>query len=1061
MIHSLGEITNNSDWSNQEVTVQCTVTDGPKTGKSRGEKTLYTIDTSHLEYSDDAFLSIWHESPNWSETIGETTPAIRDLLAEIPLQAGEKVLVRGIPNRYQDKWYLNVSSILIRQPGLTIGKSEMRSASECPRIYDLLYEKSIFNESRYDFSAGALKGNIAHRVLEKTLEDSIYKSFFTNDLWDAEKIDDCIEKVITEEYSLQMALCRIAWISTNRIKENAREALEPLFTNDEFIDTIADYQDSIEVERTLSPSIGFNGRVDLVVDGTPYDLKTNYTIDSRIRAKHRFQLRLYLLALLLETLEPGESMKERVTEGTRGYLLYPNLKHSHNVEIEEVLLRERDIIEIMELRNEVAVLRDSFGIPTTYGRDCRGCAFKKPDVVGKGDSGHSLPSACKFYCQSERRWPCFENEDGKVTSQCPLFAECDQRLELRDPRITDHYNRLRNGLKAEQQVRRKTGERLDQLDETVLEKAGLRLNGLKAEAVRGKNRVRYSFEEDQKISMLGFISGESVQIHPEGSQRYRRAIYCGRANNGVVFQFEEKPDSKFKSKNESYTVTKTLESEAYPRDLLSQLDFAQRAGVSPLVEPTGEAINALETLLSSNLPQIAQSLDNKEVYVNLPCRPDRSQLLENMAGEIAEYQFAAPNTENLIPQSDQRILFLTSSPTQSDRLQRSFSGKDNVVRLDGFFGSQDNDVSLSAYDDAHSLYEAISESKIVISSQDYAISEKLFHAMEEGDEGERPHSDRFFDAVILIDATRLAEPQFHFLQILGDRLVAIGDIHRSGPEIISEEAQEEGLSESYFVQSFNRFANLESESAQCLTIPSKLPDPAFRVFGERFEGCSSIGGSVQFKHVSGEDEAPLTETTITKELPCSEDEPRYLRLKPQEPVSAMYISRKLGNLRVFDAEKLRMGRTYTIAEIRFEVLTSAPADGDVHELDVNVPLRNSPYLNRRLLANKKEAEEAVKVAKQKNVDAILTPFVSQAQDIQCRLDASDGINVYLPSELDDEILDSAVLSTTTANEERVVADPLTNPEIMYELLTAARNLTVVGDKTTLERNSLFQQFLIQ
>lgn len=1053
MIKSLSDIIGNSEWSNQEVTVRCKIESGPKTGTRGGQKTLYDLDTSGFNYRGEAYLSLWHESPEWFGPITKTEDHVRELLEEVPLQSNETVLVRGIPNRYQDKWYLNVSSVLIRQPELTIGKSEMRKASECPRIYDLLYEKQIYNPNQFSSSGGSLKGVVAHTVLEKVIDDSLYRSFFNTQSWSTSDIKSCVKDVIENEFSLEMAISRLAWVSTNQIKENAVSALEPLFTNEHFCKLIAEANE-LEVERTLATSTGFNGRVDLLIDGIPYDLKTTYEFDQQTLRKHKFQLRLYLLALLIETLQPGESMRDYLDEFPSGVIVYPNLKHSNEVRFEEVELRKKDIAELLELRNEAAVLRDAFSVPTTYERDCNGCTFKEETTVGAGENGEMLPSPCKFHCQSERRWSCFEVKDGDVITQCPLFEECDQRLEFRDPRVTDHYTTLRNALNAELEARVEAGEKLDQLDAESLSQAGLLLTGLQAQVRRGESRIVY---EANGNVVPGFDIGETVRISPDGSDLYRRATYCGQSGSELVFQFNGKPDHRFGRADETYTVTQTLEATTYSRNLLAQLDYAQRSGVSPLIENTQRAHEAEQRLDPDEPSKIASFLDNKELYIDLPARRDRNQLLSELVESIVTTEFAAPSGEP-ISEDDQRVLVLTEHPHQADRLGQVLADTESAVRLDGL--GKGTLETITPGQDSHEIYRSILEANTIVSTMDYALSEQWFHRMESGDEDNRSHSDRFFDAVVLVGATTLAEPQFHFLQILGDRLIAIGDVLQNGPEMISQEAREEGLGESYFVRSYRRFSRLESSSAQCVSFPGEIVSHAADIFQETDRNINGIDGTIQFEHVDAFSEATTNETTVTHTIESQTDDPRYLRLRPKESVDALYINQQLNSLRTLDADTLRVGQTYTIGDVRFEVLTNAPNDSSAHEVEINIGIENTPYLSRRLLKNVDEAERIAELAARESPDRIVTPFVAQAQEIRYQIQQYDlDIPVQLPRELDGTIEDSAIVSLTTANDEHIPASNIANVETAYELLTSGRELLIVGHEPTISRNSIFKRLI--
>jgi len=509
MIYALPAVVDETDHHGEEITVRCTVRDGPKAGNRGGQKTMYELDTSGCQFGGPAFLSCWHEAPEWTDTFGATPEYVHETLDNVPLQHGETVIARGVPNEHNDTWYFNVTSILIRDPETLIGKSEMRSTSECPRIYDLKYKKQVYSPGRYDMSPGAVKGRIVHTLLEYAIDDPDYRENFDTG-WSEAAMEACFKDVLDAEYAIELALCRLAWISSNNIKENAWDAIVPLLTDETFTRTVAEAE-TVNTEVSLSSSLGFNGRVDLVIDGTPYDLKTTYKPSDAQRNHHRFQLRIYLLALTLETLESGEQLMDQIEEGIEGVLLYSNLADRDGVETERVELRKHDLHAIMEMRNDAAVLREGFGTPTTYGRDCTGCTFKEATTIGNNTDDKTLPAPCQFYCQSERRWDCFEtSDDGDIITQCPLFDECDQRLEFRNPAVTDHYNELRTALNSERKARHALGTELNHLSRDVLIQTGLLLPKLTLNAVEGQRRLRFTINQPVVPS---FRPGDTVRLY--------------------------------------------------------------------------------------------------------------------------------------------------------------------------------------------------------------------------------------------------------------------------------------------------------------------------------------------------------------------------------------------------------------------------------------------------------------------------------------------------------------------------------------------------------------------
>lgn len=932
----------------------------------------------------------------------------------------------------------------------------MRSADECPRIYNLAFEKNIYSPGRYDLSAGSIKGRIVHSLLEYAVANDRYRENFETG-WSEAEIEACYSDIVEEEYSIELALCRLAWVSTNRIKENAWDAVTALLKDDEFTNRIAE-ADDLAAEVGLSTSLGFNGRVDLLIDGAPYDLKTVYRPSEAQRQKNRFQLRIYLLSFALESLSPGETFKERLSDDVEGVLVYPNLADSHGVELEHVRLRKQDIRSILQLRNEAVVLRDGFGVSTTFGRDCEGCRFKEPTEVASGNNNlEELPAPCQFYCQSERRWDCFESDDeGNIITQCPLFDQCDQRLEFRNPQVTDHYNQLRSALNAEREARRSVGTELEHLNQETLVETGLLLPRLSLTAVEGQRRLY--FDPDEQV-VPSFSPGDEVQLQHSGSEYYQSAIYYGKEGERFVFQLDSTPTPSFLDPTTTFEARHTISVETFPRQLLRQLDYAQRAEVTPLLESTGNAGDALRELSADEVAGVDTHLDNKELYINVPIRPDRTRTLAELVGTICTASLPEVETDESIPAEDQRILVLSSSPVVTDAFSEHLSAEEGTVRMDGFAGGDATTITPTM--DGHEIYSALGDSNVVLSSTRYALAENAFHAMRSGDPDARSHSKRFFDAVVLAGADTLTEPQFHFLRVLGDRVFAVGDTHRIGPEMMSGEARKSRLNESYFNRVYRRFANVENPDSQSLVVPAELTEPMEDTFRNLDVPISSIPGEVDFIQAQGTTTSAITQTTLEYRFACdTEDKARFLRLKPVENVDAPQIARAFDNLRAIDADEFTIRETYTIQDIRFKVKTNNPVDGEEHQVKIHIPVQATPFLNRLLTHNPEEADAVADVCAQRDVDAVVTPFVAHANTLRKKLpEHGIDVSVHLPKELAGEQLESTIVSFGISDERRMVVPPVNDIETLYAVLNSGREVTVVGDRQTLERNSILASLL--
>jgi hypothetical protein len=1052
MIFPIQEVVTDKKYYDEEVTVRCTISGEPKRGQQGGDKTLYPIRVSG-QFEENAFLSVWHEDPEWTDKFESTAKYLQDIVDEMPLQQEESVVVRGIPNRRESKWYFNVTGVIIRDPDTVIGKSEMRSADECPRIYNLRYEKNVYSPGRYDLSKGSIKGRIVHSLVEKAVEQGSQEKFERS--WSEREVESALEELIQNEYTIEMALCRLAWLSTNQIKENALDAATSLLTDEEFTNRISAAEE-VSAEVGLSASVGFNGRVDLVIDGVPYDLKTNYILTDQKLRKHQFQLRVYLLAFLLESLKTGERLNERLDKGVRGFLIYPNLKNESGVKLEEVQLNKKNVKNILSLRNQASVLRNNFGTPTTYDRDCTGCTFKQP--TEGADGGEILPPPCQFYCQSERRWECFEtDENGDIISQCPLFDQCDQRLDFRDPAVTDHYTSLRQGLTTERESRKALGRELRRLSSDVLSEAGLRIPDLEFKEIEGQRRM--TFKSESKL-IPSFDPGSVIHLRQTGTEYYQEATYYGRVGDEYIFQLESAPGTSFINPTSTYEAVHTLAADSLPRDLLRQLDYAQRGEVSPLIGTEGEAGDNEDLLSDAELGSIRKYTDNKEIYLDIPVRTNRTETVAEVVSELSDNQYQKPSEPEKIPSDEQRVLVLCDQPAVTDAVEKELTSIEKAVRMDGFVSGSTE--SITDIDDGHDIYEKLNDASVVLSSTRYALNEQIFHAMQDGDKSFRSHTSKFFDAVIIVGAEGLAEPQFHFLRVLGDRVTAIGDTRSSGPEMVSGEARDARLDESYFNRLYRRFANTDSENSQSIRMKAELTRPMDSAFAELDMEADTVEGDFEFIDTSGTADTAIGETSIEYHVPTSpdEDETRFIRLEPVEQVDAVQISQALQQLRTLDASKLTFGETYTIENLRFNIRTTEPTDGDEHRVEVSIPTHATPYLHQRLTRNSSEAEKVAEVCSDTNAEIVATPFVAHANAIRKELERFDvDTEVRLPSQLSGEYVDSAVVSLAVTGEEKAVTPPVSDIEQLYTCFNCSRKVTLVGDRGTLERNSLISRLL--
>jgi hypothetical protein len=281
--------------------------------------------------------------------------------------------------------------------------------------------------------------------------------------------------------------------------------------------------------------------------------------------------------------------------------------------------------------------------------------------------------------------------------------------------------------------------------------------------------------------------------------------------------------------------------------------------------------------------------------------------------------------------------------------------------------------------------------------------------------------------------------------------------------MISGEARDSQLGESYFDRLYHRFASVDSPGSQSLVVPAELTAPMHDAFSDLDIPISSVEGSVDFINVDGTTTKSFTQTTLEYQFPCdaSDKESRFVRLRPVENVDAPHIAKAFDELRTIDANELTIHNKYTIQDIRFKVETNNPVEGTEHQIKIQLPVYTTPFLNRLLTHNPTEASKVAEICDEREPDAVVTPFVAHANKIQQQL-AEQGIDqvpVCLPEELTGEQFGTTIVSLGVADEDRMVTPPINRVEILYMLLNSGVEVFLVGDRQTLERNSILKELI--
>lgn len=1059
MLYDLATIHDEYDrFENEEVSVRCRVRGDPMPGED-GHKVLYELDDPRGNLSLPTFLSLWTDEPP-HPAIEQTERYVLDAIgtgqsSEETLSRGETVLVRGTPRRGtwddEERLYINVTSVLIRSPDLQIGKGEMGTNEQCSRRYYLNYVKKVYT-SRFPVNGNRFRGNVVHRVAERALTE--HRDRFESDDWTDNSTEEYVNEVLNEEFGIRMAQLSISGIGLWG-RDDAIEIVSRLFTDQSFCERVAEASE-VSTERRLGDGYGYRGDIDLVLDGVPYDFKTSQSVNVDYHGK---QLQLYLFALLLERAGIGDDLAEQIDDIPTGYIVYPNIEKTESVRFEEVRLTTDDVRDLLKMRNAVSTSRETFGPPSPYNRDCEGCRLRTTEeLVSPRDQDRPerepLPSACKFHCQTERRWPCSEiAPDGGVVSNCSLFDECEQRLEYRDPDRVDHYNRLRKALEFEEDRREAASDLLGQLDDEILAASGRLLQGLELSEVS----IGHATFESEERRVPAFMPGDTVILEPEEEGIVGKQVtFLGMIDGEYRFQFDVQAHLAYLRDDVTYRVRKTFEPETVSRKFLAYLDYAQRRGHNrrfdheQIHDTQSDSPESGATILEEQTA-VTEFLDNQEVFLDIPVRSDRTEIIASVVRELidTDTQYPLIDGEESVPKEGQRALVLGSTPQQVELAERASSNADGShYRMDD---GGTGDTAIHASDTYHETQERWKESNSLLSSVQYALETEHFHSLVEGAFGDRDHSPRYFDVLVLLGAEQVTEPEYLFLSDLADRVVVIGDTRGLGPSMVSEEATERGLDRSYFTWAHGRYANLPVEDAVSLRLPGEANQFIQKLFPD--DEWNEADTSFSFLDIEGNVAIDASEVEVRSSVRARQGVPMELVFDASDTTTNPFeVQSAFESMDYLDATALHEGEVVLIDNLSLfleEKSQLEAASATHHRVVIRSNAAQTPEFGRAFLYNRPEARIVAQVADEFGADVVVTPFETHANELREWLDDADSdVPVVLPEQLGEQV-EKAIVSFGVSSEHGVLRPPLTDPEMLYRLLSCGSELLLVGHRETL------------
>jgi CRISPR/Cas system-associated exonuclease Cas4 (RecB family) len=1060
-----------------EVTVRCRIQSDPMPGETAGDKTVYHIDDPYHDIEEEVALSFWMDEPENHDGLEQTASNVLSTL-EIPspaqleqgdyspdgtsLHRGEEILVRAVPNR-SDKngvFFLNVTTFVIRGPDQLISKSKLRTQERCPREYYLRYVKHVYPGDKFDTppyqQSNRFRGDAIHKITENALETQFNR--FQDSSWDPDSVKSFCEQQFSSEFGFRQALLVLSGAGLDA-KDHVVEAVTRLFTDEEFLERVQTATE-VETERFLSNEYGYAGRVDILLDGVPYDIKTTRNPDTGTVATHSHQIKLYQFALLLEQIEPGDSFVDAVESGRSGYLVYPNTEEE-KVRFESVDLSMEDIKKFLHARNDVIETGNAFAPPSTYNRECDGCAFAVEEWVSGADD--TLPPACTYHCQNERRWPCYESDGGKLTTDCSLFDSCDQRTQYRDPEVINHYESVRAAFQDEKDARATIRRVVNTFDDNLLVEAGYQIPELTCVGASAAGTViRFT---TQCPVVPAFEPGEVVELKRRDGGSTDRVVYYGETNGEFLFSpvDESLGVGDYLASDVDYDATYTFSVEAVEERYLPYLDFSQRRnnGQPFDVSSTASADTSVPDIVEP--AEVTSFLDRERLFVDLPVSTIRNKTIATLVRSLVTAKYPDPSGEDTVPEDAQRALVLGTTPQLTEVAATAQPDGDHY-RLDGTGGPK----AIQNDDGYHDIQSRLLDAQSLVSTVQQATStvgpgglREFFHRLVEGQFGARDHSDNFFDLLVVLGSERLTEPEYHFLSDVADRVVAVGDTRRSGPRMLSTAAVESSL-DVFFQQEFERYRSFPTEDTASLQVEGEA-SPALQTF-YREGPWQSIDGDLKFLNIEGDEETAVETVELKSRVPATTGTGRRLVFDVTDtPVSPMEAHELFEDRIELDATVLREKAIAVIDEESLYLKSIEPLDGENpshHEVVIQTISSELSQFSRALLSNRIAEQIVTTVVSNEDPDVVVTPFERHATRIKRRLNDTDiDVPVRRPEELDGEIYGHAVASLATSNSDGIVRPPLDEPDVLYPLLSSGQDLTLVGNRTTLESKDLFEQLI--
>lgn len=1020
-----------------------TLASGPYYSPTKGGS-KYVLDLESPP-GTDVKITVWRMVPEWIP-YPSTSPMLWNLFgSQDPEEKvfkrlfapGEEVFFEGYVIQQGQTTWINVERILLPAPSVPVGPREIISVRTCSRKYYLDYVKNVKHSILKYPDKYITRGNLVHHILATMLCDGTYCFLSAQPPAEWERaLRERIAEAFQTDFRLDAALHLIAGVSLASIEKDVFHHLATPLYREELSSFISGKEIRSEVQ--INNVYGLGGIIDLLVGNRPVEVKTSWNV----RPEHTMQLLVYLFASYLDS-------------GNRtGYLLYTQRTRSDEqggdpCHLHEITLSDSDIDQIIKARNKVLLQREEMQLPTTHSKWCSECPYQR-------HPGHALSKIfppCQYYCQTERFWDCYESdENGTVSTRCLLMDTCPTKLTYFDINEIDYYNKIRGAITAEHSLLSSLGSLLRMLPAEQRVLAGQQAGDLRLS--RYEKGILH-LNSASALPHLDVAPGDYALLRTaDGTYSYRVVVHAIGLTTIKLATLASLPD-EFLNSEHRYTLVKDYTEIVIFRKLLGVIDFIQRS----------QKAVTLSYQKGRLLPEHCIPRYNKQSVI---AALQRAQVIAiQMPAHHSEVACAVDLVASL--DAGKRTLVILRNLREIEEFVRNFRKRHLilVINKEAGFTEEPQPWEIGNRQTVEEIKERIRLSPIILTDRNFLLHSRIFELLKD------PDRMRYFDFVLADGAEQFFEPLNHYIQSFAEQSILIGDANRVAFPLKSPEARNAGLGISTLEKLIRFDAFFESGEYAVFSehfpyLPGQITEALRQA--RTCVDADADGGTVCFMAVHGQEDSGseiYAQYAIAMEPVTTE---YRLSLEPQTEIDLKHLETAVNRLsgkqiRDYPVGSAVPAKSGVLTVKRSEPIGPAVGKNENVTVSVTIPAHFLEALQDLMFVNQAEAErvaDVVSALQNRESCAVLTPYISQASLIRSLL-VEHGITdvpVWLPYQMSGQSYTTAIVSFVNANPEKVLRWPLTDPKVLYTLLTAAReHLILIGEPNTLSQSRILRDIV--